>query len=388
MQHTLTQQFLAVFVCLFWSVCAAQAQLLDTKAKQAFMIDAVTGTVLFEKDADSPVPPASLAKLMTMEVVFHALKTGRRTIAETFPVSENAWRTGGAPSGTSTMFAALKSQIALPDLIRGVIVQSANDACIIIAEGLAGNEQEFAVAMNQRAKIIGLTGSEFKNATGLPAAGQHVSMRDLVKLGTHIWREYPDYYGIYAEPEFTWNKITQRNRNPLLALNVGADGMSTGFTEESGYAILGSAEKGNMRLFMAMSGLATDRERAEEARKMLEWAQSSFSRQVLFKPLESMGEATVFGGRGLSVPVGSEGEVSVLIANENRVRLRANVVYNGPIIAPIAKGQEIGVLNVYSGDVLIQVTPVVALSNVTVGSLSERALSSAKELATGWIRGL
>ena len=364
------------------------AQLLDTKAKQAFMIDAITGTVLFEKDADAVVPPASLAKLMTMEVVFHALKTGRRTINEVFPVSENAWRTGGAPSGTSTMFAALKSSIPLGDLIRATIIQSANDACIIIAEGFAGSEEAFATLMNERAKVLGLTKSLFKNSNGLPAPGQFVTMRELVTLGSHIWREYPDFYKIYSEREFTWNKITQRNRNPLLALNIGADGMKTGFTEESGYAIVGSAEQNGMRLFMAMSGLATDKERAEEARKMLEWGQSAFTKVPLFAGNEVMGEASVFGGAALSVPVGSETPVSILIATQNKLRLKANVSYKGPIVAPVAKGQEIGTLNVYSGDTLVQVTPVVALQDVGVGSLTDRALSAAKELATGWLRAL
>lgn len=366
---------------------SAQAQLLDTKAKQAFMIDASTGTVLFEKNADEPVPPASLAKLMTMEVVFQALKSGRRAGSEAFPVSENAWRTGGAPSGTSTMFAALKSQVPVIDLIRGTIIQSANDACIILAEGFAGSEQAFAEQMNERAKAIGLNGSVFKNSNGLPAPGQSVTMHDLVRLGSHIWREYPELYQIYSETEFTWNKITQRNRNPLLGLDLGVDGMSTGFTEESGYAILASAQKNGMRIFMAMGGLSSERERAAEARKMIEWGQTSFAPQVLFKPGEVMGEAAVFGGAALSVPVGSLKSVSVLVAAQNPLRLRASVVYKGPLIAPVQTGQEVGELRVYSGETLIQTLPVTALADVAVGSLSERALSGLKELTTGWLRG-
>lgn len=380
--------FLTAMMCIALLAPAARAQLLDTKAKQAFMIDAATGTVLFEKNADEAVPPASLAKLMTMEVVFQALKTGRRTGSEVFAVSENAWRTGGAPSGTSTMFAALKSQVPLIDLVRGTIVQSANDACIIIAEGFAGSEQAFAEQMNERAQAIGLKRSVFKNSNGLPAPGQSVTMRDLVTLGSHIWREYPELYQIYSEAEFTWNKITQRNRNPLLALDIGVDGMATGFTEESGYAMLASADKGGMRLFMAMGGLMSEKERAEEARKMLEWGQTSFARQILFKSGEVMGEATVFGGSKLSVPVGAAREVSVLVAAQNPLRLRANVVYQGPLIAPVQSGQEIGELRVYSGETLIQVSPVTALGDVAVGSLGERALSAVKELATGWVRDL
>ena len=387
MRFVTISRYLPVLPVLVLLSSIAQAQLLDTKAKQAFMIDAITGTILYEKDADAPVPPASLAKLMTIEVVFQALKSGRRTETEAFPVSENAWRTGGAPSGTSTMFAALKSEVPIIDLVRGTIIQSANDACIILAEGFAGSEQTFAEQMNERAKTIGLTGSVFKNSNGLPAPGQTVTMRDLVKLGSHIWREYPDYYRIYSETEFTWNKITQRNRNPLLSLNLGVDGMSTGFTEESGYAILTSAGKNGMRLFMALGGLATDKERAEEARKMLEWGQTSFARQVLFKAGDMMGEASVFGGASLNVPVGSASEIAVLVAAQNPLRLRASVVYKGPLIAPVQTGQEVGELRVYSGETLVQVSPVTALADIAVGSLSERAISGIKELATGWVRG-
>ena len=194
----------------------------------------------YSKDADKLIPPASLAKLMTMEVVFHALKVGRYTMDDTFAVSKNAWTKGGAKSGGSTMFAKLKSQIRLEDLIQGVIVQSANDACIIIAEGMAGTEENFAALMTERAREIGLTKSVFKNSNGLPAEGQVVTMRELVTLGRHIWQEYPEYYRFYGQREFTWNKITQRNRNPLLEMEIGADGMKTGYTEESGYAIVGS----------------------------------------------------------------------------------------------------------------------------------------------------
>jgi D-alanyl-D-alanine carboxypeptidase (penicillin-binding protein 5/6) len=380
-------RFLAFLICVAPLGLPAQAQLLDTKAKQAFMIDASTGTVLFEKNADEPVPPASLAKLMTMEVVFQALKTGRRVGSETFPVSENAWRTGGAPSGTSTMFAALKSQVPIIDLVRGTIIQSANDACIILAEGFSGSEQAFTEQMNERAAAIGLKGSRFKNSSGLPAEGQWVTMRDLVTLASHIRRNYPELYQIYSEPEFTWNKITQRNRNPLLALDIGVDGMSTGYTEESGYAIVASAQKNGMRLFMAMGGLSSEKERAEEARKMIEWGQNSFAQQVLFKAGDVMGDASVFGGASLSVPVGSPNEVSVLVTAQNPLRLRASVVYKGPLIAPVKTGQEIGELRVYSGETLIQVSPVSALADVEAGSLTERAISGLKELATGWVRG-
>jgi len=219
-----------LFLISFSVAPAAQAQLYETRADTAFLIDAETGTILFSKEPDKLIPPASLAKLMTMEVVFHALKTGRLTLDDTFLVSENAWRTGGAMSGGSTMFAELGSSIRLEDLIQGVIVQSANDGCIIIAEGMAGSEENFAQFMTERARQIGLENSTFVNSTGLPADGQRVTARELVQLAQHIWAEYPEYYRYYAQPDFTWNNILQRNRNPLLPMNIGADGMKTGFT--------------------------------------------------------------------------------------------------------------------------------------------------------------
>ncbi len=366
----------------------AGAQLFETKAKTAFMIDAQTGTVLFEKDADTPIPPASLAKLMTVELVFHALKNGSRSLSDTFKVSENSWRTGGAMSGGSTMFAKLDSVIPLQDLIRAVIVQSANDACITIAEGFAGSEASFATLMNDRAKELGMSKSIFKNATGLPAAGQQVTMRELAMLAKHIWKEYPEEYKIFSEPDFTWNKITQRNRNPLLSMDIGADGMKTGFTEETGYAIVGSVQRNNMRVFVAMSGMASERERSEESRKLLDWGASAFSSIPLYAANESMGDASVFGGSNSSVKVGTTVPVSVLIPTANKDKLKARVSYRGPIMAPIEKGQQIGTLKVYVGEALTQETPLVALEDVPVGTLFQRATSAASELMTGWIRSL
>ena len=205
---------LAVALFVAATVNEAAAQLFETKATQAFMIDAETGTVLFSKDADAAIQPASIAKLMTLELAFNAIKSGRLTREDTFVVSENAWRTGGAPSGTSTMFAAVKSAIRLEDLIRGIAVQSANDGCIVIAEGVAGSETNFALQMTERAREIGLAKSTFVNSTGLPAEGQVTTVRELVQLSHHLWREYPDLYRYFGEKDFSWNKISQRNRNP------------------------------------------------------------------------------------------------------------------------------------------------------------------------------
>jgi D-alanyl-D-alanine carboxypeptidase (penicillin-binding protein 5/6) len=365
---------------------AARAQLFETRAGQAFMVDAETGTVLFSKDPDKLIPPASLAKLMTMEVVFHALKNGRLKMDDTFLVSENAWRKGGASSGGSTMFAVLKSSIRLEDLIQGVIVQSANDGCIVIAEGMAGSEENFAQMMTERARQFGMTKSIFKNSTGLPAEGQVVTVRELAQLALHIWREYPEYYRYYSQPNFTWNKITQSNRNPLLSMDIGADGMKTGFTEESGYAIVGSVSRDGKRVFAAMSGLATERERAEEARKLLDWGRRAFQRTEIFADGEIVGEAQVYGGAKPGVTLKARGPIAIFLPITNRDRLVARIVYEGPVVAPVEEGVRVGALKVWIGDTLSQETPLYTAEEVGLGSLHQRALDAVGELMIGWLR--
>ena len=384
--HSLWRPFPAALMLGLVLITSAQAQLFETKAKQAFMIDADTGTILFSKNPDTPIPPASLAKLMTMETVFHAIKAGRMTLEDTFQVSENAWRTGGAASGGSTMFAALKSTVRLSDLIQGVVVQSANDGCIIIAEGMAGSEENFAQLMTERAREIGLTQSVFKNSTGLPAEGQVVTVRELVKLGVHIWREYPEFYKYYSQPDFTWNKIKQRNRNPLLTMDIGADGMKTGFTEESGYGIVGSVNRDGKRLFVAMSGMTSERERAEEARKLLEWGMRAFRKSELFAENEVVGEAQVYGGEKAGVALRANGPVAIFVPITNKDRLIARIVYEGPVVAPVEEGTKVGMLRVWIGDTLSQETPLFAAENVELGSLHQRAWDAVGELLVGWLR--
>ena len=365
---------------------SAQSQLYDTRAKQAVMIDAETGTILFSKDADKLIPPASLAKLMTMEVVFHALKVGRLTLDDKFAVSENAWRTGGAKAGGSTMFAKVKSVIRVEDLIKGVIVHSANDGCIVLAEGMAGSEENFAKLMTERAREIGLTQSVFKNSNGLPAEGQVVTMRELAQLGRHIWKEYPEYYKYYSMREFEWNNIKQPNRNPLLAMDIGADGMKTGYTEASGYAIVGSISRGGNRLFLAMSGMSGEQQRADEARKMLEWGLRAFERTKLFDADEIIGEAQVFGGEKSGVALKAAGPVSIFIPLTNTNRLVARIVYRGPLTAPVEEGTPVGVLRVWIGDAMSQETPLYAAETVKLGTLQQRALDAVGELLVGWLR--
>ena len=365
----------------------AFAQSFETSAAQAFMVDVETGTVLFSKEPDAAFAPASLAKLMTMEVVFHAIGEGKLSLDDTFAVSENAWRTGGAPSGTSTMFAALKSSVAVRDLVRGVVVQQANDGCIVLAEGLAGSESAFAEMMNQRARALGMTGSHFVNATGLPAEGQKTTVRDLVTLSTHLRRAHPDLFAIYAEPSFEWNKIYQLNRNPLLKLDLGADGLATGWSKEGGFAIAGSASRDGRRLLLAMSGLASDSQRADEARRMLEWGNKAFQRQEIFRDGELVGLAQTYGGAKGGVALKARGPISILVPVDNRERLIARIVYEGPIEAPVEAGVEVGKLKVWVGESLRQETPLYTAEQVSVGGLHRRALDAIEELLIGWTRG-
>ena len=362
----------------------AAAQEFATRAPHAILFDAETDTVLFQHDADARMPPASMAKLMTMAVVFDGLKTGRLSFDDEFLVSENAWRTGGASSGGSTMFAALGSSIRLEDLMRGIIIQSGNDACIIVAEGIAGTEPTFANMMNEQARKLGLTGSHFTNSTGLPDPDQYVTARDLVKLANHIIETYPEYYAIYSEPEFTWNKIRQRNRNPLLDMNIGADGMKTGYTDESGYGLVGSALRDGQRLILVINGTKSEKERAEEARKIIDWGFRAFERVNLFANGEVIADARVFHGETSGVGVVSKGPVDILLPRGFGDQIRGRIVYQGPIEAPIDEGQEIGTLEITVNNQLLRETKVYAATDVAVGGMQQRALDGLQELLLGW----
>ncbi len=378
-----------ILLLLFLAVAAvmrpALAQDFTTRARTGLLVDADTGTVLFAKEPDERIQPASMAKLMTMEVVFDALKNGHLNLTDTFHISEDAWRRGGAPSRTSTMFAEINSDIALEDLIRGVVIQSANDACIAIAQGMAGSEAGFAQLMNKRAAEIGMTGSYFTNSTGLPDPEEYVTISDLAKLARHIIREYPEYFRYYSEEEFTWNKITQRNRNPLLNVD-GGDGMATGYTEESGYAIVGTAKRADRRLITVLSGMASENERAEEARKILDWGTRAFEKIRLFEADEVIGEANVYGGEKSGVPVVGKDGVDIYLPIGFRDKLKARIVYMGPLMPPIVAGSHVATLKVWIGDRLSQETPLYAAETIEKGGLRRQAFDAAKELLFGWIR--
>ncbi len=358
----------------------------QTAAPSAILLDAESGSVLFEKDADHPSPPSSMAKLMTTAVVFNEIKQSRIKLEDEYIVSEDAWRRGGAPSHTSSMFAPIHSRVRVEDLIQGAVVVSGNDACIALAEGIAGNEQAFAEMMNARARELGMTKSYFTNSTGLPDPAQKVTVRDLGRLARHLIRTYPDFYRYYGEHEFTWNKIRQQNRNPLLAMNIGADGLKTGFTQDGGYGMVGSAMQNGMRLIVVVNGLRNAKERGEETRKLIEYGFRGFEQRPLFAAGQTIGYAKLFGGSAGSVALVGQQTIGVLLPRNSSEHLTAKIVYSGPVPAPVRQGQPIGSLNVYRGDSLVLETPLFAAETIERGNMSQRAFDAAAELVIGLFR--
>ena len=359
----------------------------DGDAPTAILIEASSGSVLFEKNADELRAPSSMMKLMTAEVVFNAIKKGEVKLTDEYRVSENAWRKGGAPSGGSTMFAAIHSKIPVEDLLRGAIIQSGNDACMILAEAMAGNERTFATEMmTKRAREIGLTKSTFGNSNGLPDPANKMTVRELSRLARHIILTYPDFYKLFGEREYTWNKIRQQNRNPLLNSLEGADGLKTGHTKEGGYGLVGSAEQNGLRLIVVVNGLDDADDRASEARKMLEWGFRNFEARTLFAPQQTVGWAKVFGGESRSVKLSSPEPIKVMVQKNGADKLIARVVYSGPVRAPIEPGQRVGVVKVWRGANLAMEAPVYAAEPVAQGSTMRRAIDGASELVIGMFR--
>nr|WP_316654117.1 D-alanyl-D-alanine carboxypeptidase family protein [uncultured Gellertiella sp.] len=356
----------------------------ETRAAEAYMIEARTGTVLLAKQEDKPVSPASLAKIMVAETIAGALAHNEVSLDTVYPVSEHAWRTGGAPSGTATMFAALKSTIRIDDLLKGVMVLSANDACIILAEGLSGSEAQFAERMTNRAHDLGMKQTVFRNATGLPDPQNQVTMKDMVTLARHVEASYPELYRNYAAPDFQWNSIRQRNRNPLASQNLGIDGLATGFTEGEGYAITASVERDGKRLFLALGGLASDKERQEETKRVLDWGLSSFDYRKLFLRGEPVGEVSVYGGVQSSVEVVAKEPVDIFVPVSNPERISGRITYGWPIYAPVVAGREVGKLSLYSGQRLIQEVPLFTRAPVAEAGLSKKAFDAIKELVLFW----
>ncbi|MBR0753695.1 D-alanyl-D-alanine carboxypeptidase [Bradyrhizobium jicamae] len=359
----------------------------DGDAPTAILVEASSGSVLFEKNADELRAPSSMMKLMTAEVVFNAIKKGDIKLTDEYRISENAWRRGGAPSGTSTMFAAINSKVSIDDLLHGAIIPSGNDACIALAEGMAGNELTFANDfMTKRARELGLIKSTFGNSNGLPDIRNKMTVRELSVLARHIILTYPEMYKLFGEKEFTWNKIRQQNRNPLLNAMPGADGLKTGYTKEGGYGMVGSAVQNDTRLIVVVNGLEDAEDRATEAKKMLEWGFRSFETRTLIAANQPVGYAKVFGGDSRSVKLTSPDPIKVMVAKNGNDKLIARVVYSGPVRAPVAAGQKVGVVRVWRGANVAMEAPVYAAEAVGTGSTMRRALDGAQELVIGMFR--
>lgn len=314
---------------------------IETPARHAYMIDVATGAVLLDKDSAVAMPPASMSKLMTVYMVFERLKKGTLKMDDKLSVSEKAWRTGG-----SKMFVPLGAQVAVGDLLRGVIVQSGNDACVVLAEGLAGSEEAFAEAMTKRGREIGLKDSVFKNSDGLPADGHVMSARDIATLSLRLIRDFPEFYGLFAEKEFTFNNIKQGNRNPLLYQNMGADGLKTGHTEASGYGLAASVVRDGRRIVLVVNGLNSMKQRWEETARLVNWAYREYDNVTLFRKGETIEQADVWLGEQPKVPLVAAQDVVMTVPRTAKASIKAAIVYTGPVPAPIAKDAPVGQIRV------------------------------------------
>lgn len=332
---------------------------IDTTAQNAIVIDYETGAVMFDKGADERIPPASMSKMMTAYVVYTYLKSGQAKMTDELPVSEAAWRTGG-----SKMFVPLGGRVSISDLLQGMIIQSGNDACVVLAEGLAGSQQAFVDEMNQMAKKLGLTGTHYADVNGLPAPGEYTTVRDLATLARHLIADFPQYYHYEAVKEFTYNGIKQGNRNPLLYKDLGVDGVKTGHTDEAGYGITISAVRNGRRIIFVLSGMSSMQARATESEKVLEWAYRTFDDYHLVKAGEPIDEAPVWMGAATKVPATTAQDVVVTLPRLSRPNLKVMAEYDGPVTAPVRKGERVGTLVVSAPDFTTESFPLIAAQPV------------------------
>ena len=365
----------AIALALILLIAPLPAAAFETKARAAIVIDHATGLVLFSKDADRPMAPASMSKLMTLFMLFEAIRDGRVTTETEFGVSARAQAMGG-----SRMFVEAGTMVPVEALIHGIIVQSGNDACVVVAEGLAGSEDAFAEAMTRRAHELGLTNTTLKNASGWPDPGHLMSVRDLALLSAHIIDEFPEFYSYFNETEFTWNGITQPNRNPLLKLNIGADGLKTGHTAEAGYGLVGSAVQDGQRIIFVASGLSSEAERRSETEALVKWAFGAFDKVKFFDKDAVVADADVWIGEQPTVPLVAPQMLQMLVPRESRDAVAASIVYQGPIEAPIAAGQVLGALVVEVPDQDTARFDLVAGRDVARGGLVTR-IGAATRLA-------
>ena len=372
----LLSAFMAAALAFGPAAARAEVTPFETSATAAILIDHGSGAVLFSKDADVSIPPASMSKLMTAYLVFDSLKSGRLSMDDRLRVSEKAWRMGG-----SKMFVKVNDAIPVGDLLRGVIIQSGNDACIVLAEAIAGSEEAFALRMTAKARELGMTQSTFMNATGWPHPEHRMSARDLGIVAERILTDFPEYYHIYSEREFTWEGIRQANRNPLLGATPGADGLKTGHTEEAGYGLVGSAERDGRRLTLVVSGLVSERQRAQEAERLLNWGFREFETFTVGHPGLKVGEAEVWIGEQPKVSLVVENPLTISAPTGAREQVQAQIVYNGPAPAPILRGQRLGSLRVSAPGVDPIDIPLVAGEDVAKGGFGVKFKAGASTMA-------
>lgn len=323
------------------SALPAMAVDLDTIAKQAILVDAETNTVLFEKNADERMPTSSMSKVATAYMLFERVKEGRLSLDDTLPVSERAWKVQG-----SKMFVELGNNIKVEDLVRGMVIQSGNDACVVLAEGMSGTEEAFAAAMTKRLKELGLNNTNLMNASGMPDPNHYSTARDLSILARHLIRDFPDHYHYYSELDYTYHGIKQGNRNPLLYRNMGVDGIKTGHTEAAGYGLIASGERDGRRLVLVVNGLPNMQARADESARILEWGWREFDNFTLFKAGETVDSLPVWLGVAETVPLVIQDQVKITMTHDQKQKMKVSFKADSPVAAPVTKGTKLGTLTV------------------------------------------
>ena len=366
---------------------ATPVQALDIAAREVLLIDYQTWTALEAKNSDEPMPPSSMSKLMTAYMLFDAIHSGAISLDDEFMVSENAWRKGGAASGGSTMFLEPNSRVRVEDLLRGIIIQSGNDACIVVAENMSGSEEAFADEMTERAFELGMTGSNFTNATGLPDPDHYMTARDLAILSKRIIVDFPEYYSLYKETEFTYNEIKQFNRNPLLYRPGGADGLKTGHTDAAGYGLTASAVRDGRRLILVANGMESTQSRSEETARLMDWGFRNFTNRNLFRAGEVVSDAEVWLGLDEAIPLVIEEDVTVTIPRRAWRNLEVKAVYEGPIPAPIEQGATVAKLVIAGDDMEPLEYDLVAGASVDKLGFAGRIKAAATQILFGFSGG-
>ena len=364
-------------------LASVDAWAIDTKAKNMILVDYTTGEYLYQKDIAEPIPPASMSKLMTVYMIFDKIRDGSLSLDDTFKVSENAWRKGGAASGGSTMFLAIGDEVTVEQLLKGIIIQSGNDACIVAAENIAGDEDAFVDAMNKKAKEIGLNNSNFANVTGLPHPDHKMSVEDLAKLARKIIADFPQFYHLFSQKEFVYNNIRQGNRNPLLYSMPYADGLKTGHTEEAGFCLTASAKKGDRRIIGVMTGLSSNKERSDEADKMMSWGFREYDNYTIKQKGDKVFDLPVWYGVDKTVPVVVSDDIVKTIKKSLRNQVKLTAVYDKPVKAPVQMGQQLGILKIEVPGAEVKEIPLVAGQTINKVGLWGKIVANIKYLLSG-----